>query len=139
MKLKLALFLVLALGMSFAQQDSGQQQPASGQPAAQQSDVGRPTDTEEPLYKGCLKGTKDNYTLTDDKGQTFRLHSDKDINEHVDNMVEIRGTMKTEGMDRQATSTAGAQQTASTQQQELDVADIKTVSKGCSASESENK
>lgn len=131
--LKIGVFLLLALGLGFAQQDSAQQPSTSSQPsAAQQTDVGKPTDTDQPLYKGCISGEKDNYMLTDEKGQTYRLHSDKDIKEHAGNMVEIRGTVKKEGMDSQKAATGGAAQ------QELDVADIKTISKGCSAS-TENK
>jgi HEAT repeats len=54
----------------------------------------------QPVFKGCLGGTKDNYTLKDQStGQEYRLHSDKDISEHVGNMVEIRGTIKKEGQD----------------------------------------
>ena len=64
-------------------------------------------------------------TLTDDKGTQYRLHSDKDINEHVGNMVEIKGTIKKEGADSQKASTSPAK--------EIDVADIKNVSKGCAA------
>lgn len=124
--LRLGVFLLLALGVSFAQQDSAQQ-PSQGQSSAQ-TDVGKPTDTDQPVFKGCLSGEKDNYTLTDESGKTYRLHSDKDINEHVGNMVEIRGTVKKEGMDSPQTSTTA------TAPQGLDVADIKTVSKGCSTS-----
>lgn len=125
---KLGLFLLLAAGMAFAQQDSQQPsaQSSSAQSSTQQTDVGKPTDTDQALFKGCVGGTKDNYTLTDDQGRTFRLHSDKDINEHVGQMVEIRGTVKKEGADKAASAGAMAQQ-------ELDVADIKTVSKQCSS------
>ena len=128
--LVLAFVFLLTAGLCFAQQDaSSAQQPAS-QPSASQSatpqtDVGKPTDTDEQVFKGCVGGTKDNYTLTDETGKQFRLHSDKDINEHVGENVEVRGTIKKEGTDSQATATKTMQQ--------IDVADIKTVSKGCSA------
>lgn len=118
--------LLLTAGLCFAQQDPAapQQQPSTSQPS--QTGVGQPTDTNEQLFKGCISGDKDNYTLSDGQsGQKYRLHSDKDISEHAGNMVEIRGTLKKEAMDSQKTSTS--------QQREIDVADIKTVSKGCSA------
>ena len=136
--LVLGLLFLLTAGLCVAQ-DASQAQPAtpsasqsqSASPSASpsstptQTDVGKPTDTDEQVFKGCVGGTKDNYTLTDESGKQFRLHSDKDINEHVGNMVEVRGTMKKEGADSQATSTATLPQ--------IDVADIKNVSKGCSA------
>jgi hypothetical protein len=154
--------LLLTAGICFAQQDAtaSQQQPAAAaSPAAadqQQTSVGQPTDTNEQLFKGCLSGTKDNYVLTDDKtGLKYRLHSDKDINEHVGNMVEIKGTVKAEGADRPADAASNASTTGSVASQpsastdasktessadaskkadkDLDVADIKDVSKGCSA------
>jgi len=101
-------------------------EPASAsQSATPQTDVGKPTDTDEQVFKGCVGGTKDNFTLTDETGKQFRLHSDKDITEHVGENVEVRGTIKKEGADSQATATKNMQQ--------IDVADIKTVSKGCSA------
>jgi hypothetical protein len=129
--LVLALLVLLTASLCVAQQDAtSAQQPAT--PSAQQSssqptqtDVGQPTDTDQQVFKGCLGGTKDNYTLTTDDGKQYRLHSDKDINEHVGNQVELRGTMKKEGADSQATSTANLPG--------IDVADIKDVSKGCSA------
>jgi hypothetical protein len=121
--LLLALLLLLAAGLCVAQ--DAQQQPSSSQPSAQQTDVGKPTDMDQQLFKGCVGGTKDNYTLTDDKGTQYRLHSDKDINEHVGNMVEIKGTIKKEGADSQKASTSPAK--------EIDVADIKNVSNGCAA------
>jgi hypothetical protein len=127
--LVLAFVFLLTAGLCFAQDASSTQQPAS-QPSASQSatpqtDVGKPTDTDEQVFKGCVGGTKDNFTLTDETGKQFRLHSDKDITEHVGENVEVRGTIKKEGADSQATATKNMQQ--------IDVADIKTVSKGCSA------
>jgi LPXTG-motif cell wall-anchored protein len=91
--------------------------------------VGSPTDTNEQLFRGCLSGSKDNYMLADQQtGQSYRLHSDKDINEHVGDLVEVRGTIKKEGSDQASGVATGGMQ-------EIDVADIKTVSKGCSASQ----
>lgn len=126
----LGLFLLLAAGLAIAQQESPQQSAqsaGSAQSSAQRTEVGKPTDTDEPLFEGCLAGSKDNYTLTEENGQTFRLHSDKDLREHVGNMVEIRGMVKKEGIDKPASATTAAQH-------EIDVADIKVVSKGCSRS-----
>jgi hypothetical protein len=155
----LVTLLLLTAGLCFAQADASasQQQPAtaaSAPSADQQTSVGQPTDTNEQLFKGCVSGTKDNYILTDEKGDKYRLHSDKDINEHVGSMVEIKGTLKAEGADRSAaaasnssttgsvasqpSASADASQTSSSAdaskkaEKELDVADIKDVSKGCS-------
>ena len=129
--LRISLFLLLAVGVVCAQDATTQQPPAASQPSASsQTDVGQPTDTNEPLLKGCVSGSKDNYILTDQTGQTYRLHSDKDISEHVGNTVEVRGTMKKEGADKPAAASASA----AAAPQEIDVADIKSVSKGCSAS-----
>jgi hypothetical protein len=127
-----ALSIAMTAGIAVAQQDAAAGSTASQPTAQQQTTVGQPTDTNEPLYTGCLTGTKDNYLLTGEKGDKYRLHSDKDINEHVNTMVEVRGTVKTEGVDSQKTA-------ASDNAKDLDVADIKTVSKGCSAGAVEQK
>ncbi|HWR13581.1 MAG TPA: DUF5818 domain-containing protein [Terriglobales bacterium] len=146
----LTLMFLLTAGLCFAQDASSAAQPATQQPAASQdaqqpsmspdaqqpatdagaqqpqTNVGQPTDADQPVFKGCVSGKENNYFLTDEKGEKFRLHSDKDINEHVGDMVEVRGTIKKEGADRAAVSTNS--------EREIDVADVKTVSKGCSAS-----
>lgn len=95
--------------------------PQSDQAA--QTDVGGRTDKDEPLYKGCVTGKKDHYVLTAENGERFRLHSDKDINEHVGDQVEIRGTLKPEGDGHKVSAN-------SKWKGELDVADIKTVEDG---------
>jgi hypothetical protein len=95
-------------------------------PGTAQSDVGGKTDKDEQLFKGCIGGSKDNYTLTAKDGTTYRLHSDKDIAEHVGQSVELRGTAKPGGADRASQAGAPAQQ------KEIDVADIKTVAQSCS-------
>jgi len=136
--------LFLATGLVAAQQDTStgtqsppaqtqtQPQDQTQQPQSQPqstTDVGSPTDTNEQLFRGCLSGSKDNFILADQQtGQSYRLHSDKDISEHVGDLVEIRGTVKKEGADRASDVATGGMQ-------EIDVADIKTVSKGCSASQ----
>jgi hypothetical protein len=117
--------LLLASGLSMAQTSTPQPDPSAPSTQPAQTDVGQPTDTNEPVYSGCLSGSKDNYTLTTDDGKTFRLHSDKDINEHVGKRVEIRGSIKQEGADRPDASTAPAGS-----MQELDVADIKNLDGG---------
>ncbi len=132
MKLLRVLFLLLASVALIAQDQSSQPSAASQQPSGEQSasGVGGATDKDQPLFKGCLSGTKDNYMLKDESGTEYRLHSDKDISEHVGNKVEIRGTLKKEGQDRPESGAA-----ASARVKELDVADVKTVSRGCGESE----
>jgi hypothetical protein len=109
-----------------AQAPQSQSIPSQSNPATAQTNVGGQTDKDEQLFKGCIGGSKDNYTLSAQDGTTYRLHSDKDIAEHVGQSVELRGTIKPEGADRssQASTTA--------QQKEIDVADIKTVAQSCS-------
>lgn len=124
--LVLSLLFLLTAGLCVAQDTTAAQpQPSASQSSTQASDMSKPADSDSQVFKGCVAGTKDNYTLTDETGKQFRLHSDKDINEHVGNMVEVKGKMKKEGADSQATSTATLQQ--------IDVDDIKDVSKGCAA------
>lgn len=113
--IKIGATLLLSTGMLIAQSTTGVQ-----------TNVGGATDKNEPLYKGCLSGTKNNYTLTTESGQTFRLHSDKDIDDHLNKKVEVRGTQKKEGADRSPSSTKAIV--------ELDVADIKSLNETCSAS-----
>lgn len=131
-----ALLFLLTAGLCFAQDASSNapQAPASAdaqQPAAApdsqqaQANVGQANDANEQSFKGCVSGQKDNYILTDENGTKFRLHSDKDINEHVGQSVEVRGTVNKEGADRASTSTESLQ--------EIDVANIKTVGGSCSA------
>jgi hypothetical protein len=109
-----------------AQAPQSQASPSQSNPGTAQTNVGGQTDKDEQLFKGCIGGSKDNYTLAAQDGTTYRLHSDKDIAEHVGQSVELRGTVKPEGADRssQASTTA--------QQKEIDVADIKTVAQSCS-------
>jgi hypothetical protein len=122
-------FAVLpALALSTAMVVAQEPQPTTTQ--TPQTSVGQPTDTNEPLFKGCVSGTKDNYILTTSDGKTFRLHSDKDIAEHVGKMVEIRGTVKKEGADRPADA-APASATS-----EMDVADLKDIEGSCPADNS---
>ena len=99
--------LVMCSGVLFAQSQNAQ------------TSVGQPTDTNEPVYKGCLTGTKNNYMLTTQDGKSYRLHSDKDIDDHINHNVEVRGSLKKEGGDRSASAT--------NQFPEIDVADLKSV------------
>lgn len=132
MNLLRVLFLLLASVALIAQDQSSQPSAGSQQPSGEQStSVGGATDKDQPLFKGCLSGTKDNYSLKDESGNEYRLHSDKDISEHVGNMVEIRGTIKKEDQRPAAGEAPGA----APREQEIDVADVKTVSKGCAESE----
>ena len=101
--------LLMCSGVLFAQSQSAQ------------TSVGQPTDTNEPVYKGCLTGTKNNYMLTTQDGKTYRLHSDKDIDDHINHNVEVRGSLKKEGADRSPSAT--------NQFPEIDVADLKSTSK----------
>jgi hypothetical protein len=101
--------LVMCSGVLFAQSQNAQ------------TSVGQPTDTNEPVYKGCLTGTKNNYMLTTQDGKTYRLHSDKDIDDHINHSVEVRGSLRKEGGDRSPSATK--------QFQEIDVADLKSTGK----------
>jgi hypothetical protein len=121
-KLILSAALALCTGAALAQTDQAQ------------TSVGQPTDTNEPVYKGCLTGVKNNYTLTTVDGKTFRLHSDKDIDDHLNKNVEVRGSIKTEGGDHSAVAKSEGVQ------QEIDVADVKTVNdEACVAAKSSNE
>lgn len=131
MQLKRFFAVIPALALSTALVAAQEPQPTPTQNQTQTS-VGQPTDTNEPVYKGCVSGTKDNYMLTTSDGMSFRLHSDKDIAEHVGKMVEIRGTVKKEGADRPA----DAQPASATQ--EIDVADLKNVEGSCPTSGAAN-
>lgn len=102
---------MLSTGMLFAQTQGAQ------------TNVGQPTDANQPVHKGCLSGTKNNYILTKADGSKFRLHSDKDLDDHINRTVELRGNVKAEGADRSPSATR--------QFPEIDVADLKTISQGC--------
>jgi hypothetical protein len=111
-----------------AQPDQSKSDQSQSNQSAQ-TNVGGKTDKDEQLFKGCVGGSKDNYTLTAEDGTNYRLHSDKDIAEHVGQSVEVRGTIKPEGTDRPSETKAGN----AAQQREIDVADIKTVAQSCSS------
>jgi Protein of unknown function (DUF5818) len=81
-------------------------------------------------YTGCLSGTHDNYFLRADDGNMYRLHSDKDINEHVGERVDVRGRVDNHKRDQDAQATAAATG-VSTEAAGINVEDIKTISKGC--------
>jgi hypothetical protein len=115
----LAVILLLCSGMMFAQT---QPMPPN---TSTQTNVGQPTDTNEPVYTGCVSGMHNNYFLIADDGRQFRLHSDKDIPEHVGKRVEVRGTMKKEGVDKPKNAAKTGKL------QEIDVADLKDVGQSC--------
>jgi hypothetical protein len=84
-------------------------------------------------FSGCLTGTKDNYLLRADDGTLYRLHSDKDINEHVNSRVDVRGRIDNKERDRQAQINAPveAQAGISVPKAGINVEDIKTISGAC--------
>ena len=81
-------------------------------------------------YTGCLSGTTDNYFLRADDGNIYRLHSDKDIHEHVGERVDVRGRIENKKRDRDAQAAAAATGVQS-EAAGINVEDIKTVAKGC--------
>ena len=81
-------------------------------------------------FIGCLSGTHDNYFLRTDDGTLFRLHSDKDINEHVGDRVDVRGRLDNKKRDQDAQATAAATG-VQTEAAGVNVEDLKTVSRGC--------
>ena len=84
-------------------------------------------------FTGCLTGSKDNYLLRADDGSLYRLHSDKDINEHVNARVDVRGRIDNKDRDRQAQVNAPveAQAGVSVPKAGINVEDIKTISGAC--------
>ena len=81
-------------------------------------------------YTGCVSGTHDNYFLRTDTGITYRLHSDKDINEHVGRRVDVRGRVDNKKRDERAQSAAAASGVL-TEAAGINVEDIKTIAQGC--------
>lgn len=84
-------------------------------------------------FFGCLSGTKDHYMLRADDGNLYRLHSDKDIHEHVGDRVEIRGRIDNKDRDReaQANAPAAAASGLATEAAGINVEDIKSIARGC--------
>ena len=89
---------------------------------------------DESHFRGCLAGTDDNYVLRDEaSGKLYRLHSDKDLDEHVGNIVEVRGNIDNNHREREAQVQANAANQAGIEipTAGINVDDLKTVSKGC--------
>jgi hypothetical protein len=85
-------------------------------------------------FRGCLAGTKDNYVIRDEaSGKLYRLHSDKDLDEHVGNVVEVKGDIDNDPREREAQTQASSAQQAGIEvpTAAIDVDDVKTMSKGC--------
>lgn len=89
---------------------------------------------DQQTFRGCLTGTNDNYVLRADDGTLYRLHSDKDINEHVNEMVEVKGRVDNQKREKEASQDQAAAQAANVEIPKfgINVEDIKTISKGCS-------
>lgn len=110
-------------------------QDQSGAPAAQaaSSDADVMSRTS---FTGCLTGTEDNYILKDEKsGQLFRLHSDKDIGEHVNKEVTVIGRVQDQQREHQAQNEKASEQAtgATIPQHGINVEDIKDAGGSCNA------
>jgi hypothetical protein len=113
-------------------QDQSAQQPAAGA-AASNSDVMNRTS-----FTGCLSGTEDNYILKDEKsGELFRLHSDKDIGEHVNKEVTVIGRVQDQQREHQAQNEKASEQAtgATIPQHGINVDDIKDAGGSCGQSQ----
>lgn len=88
-------------------------------------------------FTGCLTGTEDNYILKDEKsGQLFRLHSDKDIGEHVNKQVTVIGRVQDQQREHQAQNEKGSEAAAGATipQHGINVDDIKDAGGSCGQS-----
>lgn len=92
------------------------------------------SDTKGQLFSGCLTGTDDNYVLRADDGTLYRLHSDKDLDEHVGHAVQVKGSVENKRRENEAQMSAGASQQAGVPipTMGINVDDIKTLSHDCS-------
>ena len=97
-------------------------------------------DSDRETFRGCMTGTNDNYVLRASDGTLYRLHSDKDINEHVNEMVEVKGKVENQKREKEAKRDVAAEQQAGIEIPKfgIDVHDIKTISKGCAALGAQN-
>lgn len=89
-------------------------------------------------FTGCLTGTEDNYILKDEKsGQLFRLHSDKDIGEHVNKEVTVIGRVQDQQREHQAQNEKGSEAAtgATIPQHGINVDDIKDAGGSCGQSQ----
>lgn len=110
---------------------SAQPAQAPGAPAAGAADVLKQTS-----FTGCLTGTEDNYLLRDENsGMLFRLHSDKDIDEHVGKKVTVTGKVEDQQREDQAQLEKGSQAAAGAQipDHAINVQDIKDAGGSCEA------
>ena len=84
-------------------------------------------------FTGCVTGTNDNYMLRADDGMLYRLHSDKDIHEHVGDRVDVRGRIDNQKREREARVNGNSEAEAGVQVPKtgINVEDIKTISRGC--------
>jgi hypothetical protein len=144
--------LMLATATAFTQNEprepSNPNQQEQTRPDRPEKDTASMTDEAQPFIRGCLAGTEDNYILTEDTtGKQYRLHSDRDMTEHLNQLVEVRGIVKEDGdamarADERAdlpqadqpadeTTTPEDNDAQSATPEDLDVTDIKTVAETC--------
>lgn len=122
--LSLVLGLLLAAGMAVAQ-DTNSAQASSTMSNSNQTTV-----------QGCLRGSHDNWTLTDSNGQTWTLKGDDaKWNDHVGHTVSVTGTSDQSSSMPQSTE-AGATSKAASGNNTLNVTNLQHVSDSCSGSNS---
>ena len=138
MKRSLAISLLLLCAVwvqaqAYPSQSPSQSSPSQSSPSSSQATSQGSGAATQATVQGCLSGSKDNYTLTDSSGTTYKLTGDTSkLSEHIGHKVEITGNSASAssgaGSSSGTPSSAGA---ASSGEQSLDVSSVKMISETC--------
>lgn len=120
---QLLALLILLLGVSWA---VAQDQSSPSQSSPTQSDSGQmKSGGSQTTVEGCLSGSNGNYTLTDNKGNSYQLTGDTSkLSDHVGHTVKITGMTS-------GSSAASGGAMGNTSSQSLEVSSMKHISKTC--------
>src|SRR5262245_9955161 len=117
--------LLLAAGMAFAQSSTTPDQSTTPSQSASQSSSSN-------TIQGCLSGSDNNFTLTDQSGKTYVLKAEgQDLKAHVGHTVSVQGRPMSASESGAASSTGAASTSASSGQESFHVDSVQMISDKC--------
>jgi hypothetical protein len=130
MKKLLSITCVLLLAMGIA---AAQDTPSGEQPAPQEQEQALPQSdqtADQITIRGCLSGSDQNFTISDQSGRSYKLSGDfAMLSEHVGHEVELTGKFGEVAAGEQP---AGEQAAATGDQKLFEFSNVKMISETCS-------